>query len=104
MNGIYRVGFRTRIGEGTGTIYLVNGNIYGGDAVVAYWGTYRVEGNRFIATISTKQHSYGLSVLGEVKELKIEILVNKDNIINGTILIPGIAEQLDIQLMKIADL
>lgn len=104
MNGIYSVQFRTRIGQGTGTIYLVDGKIYGGDAVVAYWGTYERIGNRFIATISTKQHSHGFSVLGKVKELKIEILVNNDNIINGTTLIPGIAEQLDIQLMKIVDL
>jgi len=64
-NGKYSVWFRTPLGEGTGIVVLEDGNISGGDTVIAYGGSYQQDDDAFSAEIAIKRHSPGqLSVFG----------------------------------------
>ena len=64
-NGKYSVWFRTPLGEGTGIVVLQDGNISGGDTVIAYGGSYQQDDDVFSADIAIKRHSPGqLSVFG----------------------------------------
>jgi hypothetical protein len=66
-NGSYSAWFRTRQeegrcmmqGEGTGVIELNDGKVTGGDAVLAYTGSYVADGDKFTAFIATKRHTLG---------------------------------------------
>jgi T3SS negative regulator,GrlR len=66
-NGNYSAWFRTRQeegtgimqGEGTGVIELKDGNVTGGDTVLAYTGSYVVDGDKFTAFIATQRHTPG---------------------------------------------
>ena len=64
-NGNYSAWFRTSLGEGTGVVMLKDGEITGGDTVLAYTGSYSQDGNVFTVDIATKRHTPGqLSVFG----------------------------------------
>jgi T3SS negative regulator,GrlR len=64
-NGKYSAWFRTSLGEGTGIVILQDGNVSGGDTVMAYSGSYKQDGDSFSADIAIKRHSPGqLSVFG----------------------------------------
>jgi hypothetical protein len=64
-NGKYSVWFRTPLGEGTGIVQLRDGELTGGDTVLAYSGSYDQDGDVFSVNIATKRHSPGqLSVFG----------------------------------------
>ena len=64
-NGKYSVWFRTPLGEGTGVVLLRDGELTGGDTVLAYTGSYDQDGNAFSVNIATRRHSPGqLSVFG----------------------------------------
>jgi hypothetical protein len=66
-NGKYSAWFRTRQeegrrmvrGEGTGVIELNDGKVTGGDTVLAYTGSYVVDGDKFTACIATERHTQG---------------------------------------------
>jgi hypothetical protein len=66
-NGSYSAWFRTRHkvgtgimqGEGTGVIELNDGKVTGGDTVLAYTGSYVVDGDKFTACIATERHTQG---------------------------------------------
>ncbi len=58
-NGKYSVWFRTALGEGTGIVVLEDGQLSGGDTVIAYAGSYRQAGAEFSADIAIKRHSPG---------------------------------------------
>lgn len=80
-NGSYSAWFRTRQkegtgiikGEGTGVIELIDGKVTGGDTVLAYNGSYVVDGDEFTAFIATERHTPGQpSVFGiDVIELTL---------------------------------
>jgi hypothetical protein len=64
-NGKYAAWFRTPLGEGMGVVVLKDGEITGGDTVLAYAGSYRQGGDVFTVDIATRRHSPGqLSVFG----------------------------------------
>ena len=46
-------------GEGTGVIELNDGKVTGRDTVLAYTGSYVVDGDKFAAFIATKRHTPG---------------------------------------------
>lgn len=48
-----------RPARGTGIVHLANGRISGGDTVIAYDGTYELDGDQFIATLTTRRHAAG---------------------------------------------
>jgi hypothetical protein len=66
-NGSYSAWFRTRQkegtggmqGEGTGVVELNDGKVTGGDTVLAYNGSYVVDGDEFTAFIATERHTPG---------------------------------------------
>ncbi len=64
-NGKYSVWFRTSLGEGMGVVMLKDGDVAGGDTVLAYAGSYRQTGDDFTVDISTERHTPGqFSVFG----------------------------------------
>ena len=46
-------------GEGTGVIELNDGKVTGGDAALAYTGSYVADGDKFTVFIATKRHTPG---------------------------------------------
>jgi hypothetical protein len=64
INGSYSAWFRTRLGEGTGIVVLIDGKLTGGDTVSDYAGTYLLEGDKFTATVAVRRRTQGLSVFG----------------------------------------
>lgn len=104
LNGIYTTRFRTRLGETAATMYFINNKIYGGDCTTAYFGSYEIEDFLFIATLSIKQHNYGLSIFGELKDLKIKIPIIDNCNIKGIVPIYSLVEYLSIHFFKIAEL
>ena len=56
-DGLYKVAFRTQLGEGTGVAYLHGGKLHGGDSLQYYVGEYHTEGDHFRAAVASKRHS-----------------------------------------------
>lgn len=57
--GLYKVAFRTQLGEGIGIVVLENGSLRGGDAVYAWVGTYEEPDGSFEAEVSIFRHTTG---------------------------------------------
>lgn len=103
MNGIYHVDFASPLGSGSGTVYLENGTMRGGDAVVAYHGTYAVTGDTVRADVSLIKHGAGFSVLGDATSLTLHGNL-AGNEIKGTGTVPGKPLQAQVSLRKIGEL
>ena len=58
-NGKYSAWFRTPLGEGTGIVVLQDGTVTGGDTVIAYSGSYQLDGDDFSADIAITRHTPG---------------------------------------------
>lgn len=56
-SGLYKVAFRTPLGQGTGVVFLDSGRVNGGDAAMYYVGSYSEDGNSFTANLAVKTHS-----------------------------------------------
>ena len=56
-NGLYKVNFRTPMGEGIGIITLLDGKVRGGDLGLFYVGTYQEKGEDFTAEVLTGRHT-----------------------------------------------
>jgi hypothetical protein len=80
-DGKYLAWFRTARGEGTGIVHLCNGRIAGGDAVITYGGTYEVDGDRFVATLTSRRHAAGQPSVFGVDEVELKLTGRS----NGTI-------------------
>jgi hypothetical protein len=64
-NGKYSAWFRTPLDEGTGVVVLQDGTLTGGDTVMAYSGSYQLDGDDFSADIAIKRHTPGqMTVFG----------------------------------------
>ena len=103
MNGIYHVDFVSPLGSGSGTVFLENGIMRGGDAVIAYHGTYALTGDTVRADVSLIKHGAGFSVLGDATNFSLLGKVS-GNGIKGTGTVPGIPLQAQISLRKVGDL
>ena len=73
-NGRYSVWFKTPRAQGTGIVFLTNGEITGEDTVIAYSGSYEQVGDLFNAVVRTRRYCDGQpSVFGvDEVELKLE--------------------------------
>ena len=56
-NGLYKVSFKTQLGEGAGVVVLDNGKIRGGDSRMFYTGTYNESASTFAGSVVTAKHS-----------------------------------------------
>jgi hypothetical protein len=57
QEGLYKVEFQTPRGNGAGVVILAGGKLMGGDSMMAYNGTYAVNGNQITAQVSTFVHT-----------------------------------------------
>jgi hypothetical protein len=103
MNGIYHADFISPFGNGSGTVYLENEGLYGGDAVVAYFGTYTIEGDTLTAQAKLLKHGSGFSILGDATSLAFQGKLTS-GVINGVGSIPGNGLHAKISLRKVAEL
>ncbi len=65
-DGLYKVHFKTPLGEGFGVAALLNGKVRGGDGGIYYLGSYATNGDEFTAEITTNRYANipGGSVFG----------------------------------------
>jgi hypothetical protein len=71
--GEYAAWYKTPRGEGTGIVVLANGQITGSDAVLAYSGSYKVDGDHLSALVFTERHSPGQAALFGIDEIELEL-------------------------------
>jgi hypothetical protein len=103
MNGIYHADFISPLGSGSGTVYLENGVLRGGDAIIAYLGTYSLAGDALNAQVKTIKHGSGFSILGEATAFSFQGQVTS-GAVTGVGTIPGSVLQAKMSLRKIAEL
>ena len=72
-DGRYAVWFRTPRGEGTGIVNLADGIISGSDSFLTYGGSYKVDDDRFTATLTTTRHAAGPPTLFGIDEIELEL-------------------------------
>jgi hypothetical protein len=72
-NGSYSAWYRTRLREGTGIVVLNNGKITGGDASLAYAGTYFQNGDQFSAVITTWRHTPGPPSVFDIDDVDLTL-------------------------------
>jgi len=60
LKGLYRVHFQTPLGIGAGVVYANNGELWGGDSVIAYRGSFQINGDDLTATVKTSRHTNAL--------------------------------------------
>ncbi|MBI5261141.1 MAG: hypothetical protein HY852_04910 [Bradyrhizobium sp.] len=72
-DGKYAAWFRTKYGQGTGIVYLKNGEISGGDGFFTYAGSYEIDQERFTATLTTKRHADGPSTVFGLDEVEVTL-------------------------------
>ncbi|MEH2614371.1 hypothetical protein [Bradyrhizobium sp. AZCC 1693] len=58
-DGTYAAWFKTPLGQGTGIAHVQDGKIWGGDSIMTYSGSCKVDGDRFTAIVTTKRHTEG---------------------------------------------
>ena len=103
MNGVYHANFTSTLGSGAGTVYLENGALRGGDATVAYWGSYSIVGDKCEASVVIAKHGEGFSILGDARALNFRGSA-KNGVIEGVGKVPGTNIQASISLRKVAAL
>lgn len=89
-DGEFRAWFRTSRGQGTGVVYLIDGKISGGDCFFEYSGSYRIEDDRFIATLMTRRCAAGPTTVFGFDEVEAKLT---GEIKRRTIWCLGVAEQ-----------
>jgi hypothetical protein len=57
-NGLYKIAFETPHGTDYGVLDLREGRLRGGDSGMAYVGSYRQQGDTFVADLLTTQHRH----------------------------------------------
>jgi hypothetical protein len=105
-NGSYSTWFRTRRGEGTGIVELRDGQVTGGDTVLAYTGTYVEDGHTFTALVATQRHSPGQPSVFSIDNVDLVLIGHSSAAVtascSGTVKqIPGMT--FEAVLVRIAD-
>ena len=71
-DGQYSAWYKTAFADGVGVIELKNERLFGRDTVIEYTGSYKQDGNRFKAKISTRRHSPGQPAMLGMDNLDVE--------------------------------
>lgn len=72
-DGTYAAFFRTARGEGMGTVHFADGALWGSDSIVAYSGSYDMDGERFTASLTTRRHTAGHATVFGIDELHLKL-------------------------------
>jgi hypothetical protein len=72
-DGEYAAWFRSSRGEGTAIVRLENGKITGGDNFFSYSGDYEVDGDRFMATLTTRRRAAGPTAALGLDEIELKL-------------------------------
>ena len=73
QDGEYVAWFRTSLGSGTGKVLFKEGKLSGRDSIISYEGSYSVDGDFFIATLSTRRHTAGHESLVGADDVKLTL-------------------------------
>lgn len=88
-DGLYKIGFRTRLGSGYGVVVLQGGRIIGGDSSSFYVDSYVIHGARFKASLQLDRHTI-IPVLRSafgVERARIELegdILGQDALMSGS--------------------
>jgi hypothetical protein len=63
INGLYRLSFRTPLGDGAGVAVLRDGLLFGGNSYHCFVGSYVVVGQHVSAQFETQRHTEGAASL-----------------------------------------
>ncbi|MGN1288381.1 MAG: hypothetical protein ACI4XG_17635 [Bradyrhizobium sp.] len=80
-NGTYAAWFRTSLADGTGTVHVADGRLWGSDAIMRYDGTYEVDGERFSVVLTATRHSEGHQTVFGTDDLVVRL----EGLASGTI-------------------
>jgi hypothetical protein len=58
-DGTYAAWFTTPLSQGTGIAHVADGKIWGRDSVMTYNGSCEIDGDRFVAVVTTTRHTDG---------------------------------------------
>jgi hypothetical protein len=105
-NGSYSAWYRTPRGEGTGIVELSAGKVTGGDAFLAYAGSYVEDGDTFTALIATQRHTQGPSSIFGIDNVDLTLTGNSSAAVTASC--RGIVKQIpgmifEAVLIRIAD-
>lgn len=89
-NGRYSVWFKTPRAQGTGIVFLTNGEIIGEDSVIAYSGSYEQVGDLFTGIVRTRRYRDGQPSVFGVDEVELKL---EGRSIGSTVVCSGTAEQ-----------
>ncbi|WGR92322.1 hypothetical protein MTX26_19560 [Bradyrhizobium sp. ISRA443] len=72
-DGTYAAWFKTPLSEGTGVAHVANGKIWGRDSITTYSGSCEVNGDRFVAVVTTERHTDGHETVFGVDRLTLRL-------------------------------
>lgn len=91
--GLYKITFETLAGTDYGVVHLHEGRLRGGDSGMAYVGSYRIDGELFVADMSVTQHRYvpgAVSALG-LNDVLVQLCGTWDD--SGVLQVHGISPE-----------
>jgi len=71
--GLYKVEFGTRTGQGAGVVILLGGTVRGGDTAMYYTGSYVLKEDNFNATIDVQRHTAGMQSVFGVDKVNLRL-------------------------------
>jgi len=106
VNGLYRLSFRTPLGEGAGVAMLLNGQLFGGNSYHCFQGSYVVLGQHVSAQFETRRHTEGAASLIGLDSMVLNItgeLTGKGMSGRGVSdKVPGVVIAFELALLKAA--
>jgi hypothetical protein len=72
-DGTYAAWFKTPLSEGTGIAHVADGKIWGRDSIMSYSGTCEVDGDRFVAVVTTRRHTDGHATVFGADQLTLRL-------------------------------
>ncbi|MCA6123543.1 hypothetical protein J6500_16805 [Bradyrhizobium sp. WSM 1704] len=72
-NGTYAAWFRTSLADGTGTVHVADGRLWGSDAIMHYDGTVAYDGDRFSAVVIATRHTEGHGTVFGTDDLVVRL-------------------------------
>jgi hypothetical protein len=106
VNGLYRLSFRTPLGEGAGVAVLRDGKLFGGNSYHCFAGSYVVVGQHVSAQFETQRHSEGAESLIGLDAMLLTVTGElTDDGMSGRGVsdkVPGVVIAFDLKLLKAA--
>lgn len=71
--GLYKIAFETEKASKTGVVFMQDGQVWGGDSGLAFFGSYTLTGKHLTATVHTSRHTEGVPSAFGLDVVQVEI-------------------------------